>query len=546
MASNSGGLRRPQTGTRRQSTCSARPAKSIVLTRSCGSPDDVSILGRDTRSVVTSHSSSRADRIKEIRQKEEAILHETERLREESAAMERDKAKIPYLYSKRDKLTATVVDLEGQLTDYNLAMDRANMQSVLPSELEDANAVLAKTNGKAEGELTRALLDAEEQEQNLHDLEDQLSKSYEAIEKRIIEEGNQKQLRRFHSLKTYTENIQKEKQRWEEEIMTTNCQVLDFEDSAKGQRYREHAALSAKASQLKVVDLDLSEEMKALELPISEAREVLMAATEKKERSIYTCDIELDELDLNIENLLALRDNLLSELAANELQQQASGGKLNEADGLDDDDDGGCCNDDDDDDAPSVYHERIAQTMQGERTTLKVSINRLRSQLDFSSSNGGLDDHQALSLGEVDNTTGSTNELQALDDKRMQIEDELVEYDDLVGLQTKSDQAKADLKRRKDDLTQKLAQAKPEKAKLSAACKANEAKLESDENWSSLRLMKTKQTDQKQEKVSLEKFVEVKGRETEYESIKSGCLVLARSLNKELIGNLWERDSAFL
>ena len=58
--------------------------------------------------------------------------------------------------------------------------------------------------------------------------------------------------------------------------------------------------------------------------------------------------------------------------------------------------------------------------------------------------------------------------------------------------------------------------------------------------------MKTKQTDQKQEKVSLEKFVEVKGRETEYESIKSGCLVLARSLNKELIGNLWERDSAFL
>ena len=534
MASNSGSLRRPQTGTRRQSTCSARPAKSVVLTRSCDSPDDVSILGRDTRSVVTSHSSSRAGRIKEIRQKEAVILYETERLREESAVMERDKAKLSSLRSKRDKLTVTVVDLEGQLTDYNLAMDRANMQSVLPSELEDANAVLAKTNGKAEDELTRALLDVEEQEQNLHDLEDQLSKSYKAIEKRIIEEGNQKQLRRFHSLKTYMEIILKEKQRWKEEIMATNCQVLDFEDSAKGQRYREHAALSAKASRLKVVDLGLSEEMKALELPISEAREVLMAATEEKERSIYTCDIELDELDLNIENLLALRDNLLSELATNELQQQTFGGKLHEADGLNDD--GDCCNDDDD--ATSVYHERIAQTMQGERTTLKVSINRLRNQLDFSSSNGGLDDHQALSVGEVDNATGSTNELQALDDTRMQLEDELVEYDDLVGLQTKSDQAKADLKRRKDNLTQKLAQAKPEKAKLSAACKANEAKLESDENWSSLRLMKKKQTDQKQEIISLEKFVEVKGRETEYESIKSACLVLARGLNKELIGNL--------
>ena len=521
MASNSGGLRRPQTGTRRQSTCSARPATS-----------DVSILGHDTRSIVTSHSSSRADRIKEIRQKEAAILHETERLREESTIMERDKAKLSSLHSKRDKLTATVVDLEGQLTDYNLAMDRANMQSVLPSELEDANAVLAKTNGKAEDELARALLDVKAQEHNLNDLEDQLSKSYKAIEKRTIEEGNQKQLQRFHSLQTYMENIQKEKQRRKEEIAAINCQVLDFEDSAKGQRYREHEALSAKASRLRVVDLDLSEEMKALELPISEAREVLMAATEEKERSISTCDIELDELGLNIENLLALRDNLLSELATNELQQ-TFGGKLHEADDLDDE--GGCCNDDDD--VPLVYHERIAQTMQGERTTLKASINRLRSQLGFSSSNGGLGDHKVLSC-EVDKTPGSTNELQALENKRMQLEDELVEYDDLVGLQTKSDQAKAALKRRKDDLTQKIAQAKPEEAKLSAACKANEVLLKSEENWSSLRLMKKKQMDQKQEITSLEAYAEVKGRESEYESIKRGCLVLARSLNTELIGNL--------
>ena len=232
-----------------------------------------------------------------------------------------------------------------------------------------------------------------------------------------------------------------------------------------------------------------------------------------------------------------MRDNLLSELATNELQQQTFGGKLHEADGLDDDgdDDGCCCNDADD--APLVYHERIAQTMQGERTTLKASINRLRSQLGFSSSNGGLGDHKVLSC-EVDKTPGSTNELQALENKRMQLEDELVEYDDLVGLQTKSDQAKAALKRRKDDLTQKIAQAKPEEAKLSAACKANEVLLKSEENWSSLRLMKKKQMDQKQEITSLEAYAEVKGRESEYESIKRGCLVLARSLNTELIGNL--------
>ena len=50
--------------------------------------------------------------------------------------------------------------------------------------------------------------------------------------------------------------------------------------------------------------------------------------------------------------------------------------------------------------------------------------------------------------------------------------------------------------------------------------------------------MEEKRSKQKKETVSLEEFVEAKGRECEYKDVKSSCLKLARSLNDELVGAL--------
>ena len=117
----------------------------------------------------------------------------------------------------------------------------------------------------------------------------------------------------------------------------------------------------------------------------------------------------------------------------------------------------------------------------------------------------------------------------------MQLEEELVKYDDLVSLQARSDQARDALKRRRKDLMDKIADAKPIVTGLSAICDENKAKLESNGNWPSLKQMEETQANQKREIESLEEYVDIKGKECEYNSVKGDCLKLARSLNEDLV-----------
>lgn len=473
--------RRPQTAATTDRMSLVRPATSVLLTRAS---DDVSILTKGTSSA--SRAAGTAFRGKSrgvaahIRQKEEAILDEIQRLQTETATMERDKARNPSLQSKRDALRKSVLQLEGELTDHNIANDRALNLRVLPSDLEDANATLQANNKKLAAEVNAAIIDTNEQEHNLKVLVEQVQSKYADIEKKVKEEGDQEQLKRVRSLRTLMGKIQGEKKRREEEISAINQNVVEIEDSAMGQRIKEYEALLAKASQLEVNLSCLQEEAEALEMPTSDAREALMTATENKERSIATCDQELEQLDLGIKNLLTLRDNLISELTSVELEKLGDEGSLPG------------------DDLPIYYQE----------------------------------------IGQKKDIFVAKDDLAALEERRMQLEEELVQYDDLVGLQARSDQARDALKKKKKELTERIAETKPAVTELSLKCEANKAKLDSDSNYSSLEQMQEKQAAQEREIGSLEEFIEVKGRECEYKRTKSKCLELVRSLNEGLIRTL--------
>lgn len=455
----------------------ARPI-SVSLSRPS---DEVSVLTKGTEVGNT----VRREFIGQVRQKERKILDEIQRLQAEMSAIEQRKAKLPSLQSKHNNLTMSILQLEGQLTDYNLANDRFASRHVLPSELEEANAVLAMNNKKLATELNAAMLDTQEQEENLQSLKEQVDARYRDIEAKIIEQGNEDQLQRFHSLRTLMENLQAEKKRREEEINDMDEKAMKLEDSAEGQRLREREALLTKASQLKTNFGCLQEEAKALEMPISEAREFLMVATEAKESSIAVCDQEIEQLDLNIENLLTLRDSLLSEIASLELEKIKDSGGLVPGDSLADSDSG------------SMHQVHVKQT--------KSHLSR-------------------------------KDDLAALEDRRMQLEEELVKYDDLVSLQARSDQARDALKRRRKELIEKITEAKPIIAGLSATCEENKTKLESHMHWPSLQQMEETHANQEREIASLKEFAEIKGKECDYNSVKSDCLKLAWSLNEDLVG----------
>ena len=369
------GLSRPQTATSRRQSM-ARPTTSVSLTRSS---DDVSVLTKGTAAVAIT---GKRDFIRLIQRKEREIFYEIQRLQAETAAMEQTKARLPSLQSKRNHLTTSILQMEGQLTDYNLAFDHLS-RHVLTSELEEANAVLAMNKKKLATELNSAMLDTQEQEENLQSLKAQVDAKYREIEAKIIEQGGEDHLQRFHNLRTLMENLQTEKKRRVEEINDMGEKILELEDSAEGRMLREREALLAKVSQLKTEFTCLQEESSALEMPIAEAREFLMMETEDKQRSIADCDQELEQLDLIMENALALRDNLLAELTSLELK----GGDVGPEDNVPDSDNG------------------LIYEVHAEQTKSHVS---------------------------------PRNDFAALEERRMQLEEELVKYDDLVSLTTGS------------------------------------------------------------------------------------------------------------
>jgi len=120
----------------------------------------------------------------------------------------------------------------------------------------------------------------------------------------------------------------------------------------------------------------------------------------------------------------------------------------------------------------------------------------------------------------------------------MVLEEEMVELDDLVGLHGRSDLLVQNLTKQRDECTEKIGKTKPLIATLSANYERDNAKLEADDNWSSLQAMEEKQKEQAQTIVDLKNFIEEKGRECEYTSIKAECLQTARSMNEALIASL--------
>ena len=455
----------------------ARPTTSVSYSRPS---DDVSVL---TKGTAVGNTCKR-DFIRLIQHKERKILDEIQRLQAETAAVEQKKARLPSLQSKHSHLTSSILQMEGQLTDYNIANDNFSRHT-LPSELEEANAVLAMNNEKLATELNSAMFDTQEQEENLQSLKAQVDARYREIEEKIIEQGGDDHLQRFQNLRTLMGNLHAEKKRREEEINDMSEKILELEGSAKGRMLREREALLMKVSQLKTEFGCLQEEESALEMPICDAREFLMMETEEKQRSIADCDQELEQLNLNVENLLALRDNLLAELTSLELK---------------------------DGDVHAVHEDNVPD-----------------------SDNGSI---QQVHAEQTHSHVSPKNDLATLEERRMQLEEELVKYDDLVSLQARSDQARDALKKRRKELMEKIAEAKPIVTGLSAICEENKAKLESNGNWPSLKQMEETQANQKREILSLEEFVDIKGKECEYNSVKSVCLKLARSLNEDLVGAL--------
>ena len=120
------------------------------------------------------------------------------------------------------------------------------------------------------------------------------------------------------------------------------------------------------------------------------------------------------------------------------------------------------------------------------------------------------------------------------------MEKEIERFDNLKDLQERAETTKDYLAQMSERYTQRTAAMKEKIAEVSAQYEKNRAKLETNDTWKSLDGLEQKLRHQGQNIFALQEFIEMKGRQSDFEGIKIDCLKMVEELNSIAI----EREGA--
>ena len=117
------------------------------------------------------------------------------------------------------------------------------------------------------------------------------------------------------------------------------------------------------------------------------------------------------------------------------------------------------------------------------------------------------------------------------------MEQDIQKYDDLANLEERADSTREYLIEMKERLYQRGAFMETEAKQLSLRYEKNKDLLERSETWQSLKEFEDKLCRQGQVVHTLKEFVSRKGRQTNYETIKSDCVSIVEELNDLLLSS---------
>eukprot|EP01041_Mallomonas_annulata_P012566 gene12566-26462_t len=121
-----------------------------------------------------------------LRKKITDITSETTRLNSELDQQSKDNQQYSTLEKKYDQLLKTKEKLEGELADYNLALDKTRT-STDPDDVEQMVIHLTEKNKVTSRELDGIFMQRKQRENELQQTETQLENHYKAIQTRISE-----------------------------------------------------------------------------------------------------------------------------------------------------------------------------------------------------------------------------------------------------------------------------------------------------------------------------------------------------------------------
>ena len=175
-----------------------------------------------------------------IRKKISDVEKETKKLRTEIDQQSRDNSSFASLEKKYETLIKDKEKLEGQLADYNLAMDKTRT-STDPDEVGQQAAMLAEKNKKTGQEVDRVFKARKQKEEDTLKAEEQIEGQYQAIQKRIneLEPGK---LRAYNDLLAKQRELQERIGHGDHRLNEINDKIRQYETDEKSNTHRKEFA----------------------------------------------------------------------------------------------------------------------------------------------------------------------------------------------------------------------------------------------------------------------------------------------------------------
>lgn len=220
------------------------------------------------------------------------IMNEINRMKIDMEKGQKDAQITATMERKYDTLLKEVRKLEGDLADYNLAMDKSRT-AIDASDINQVYFAVKRRNDEFSRELDRVFLERQEREKGAARLDEAIHELNRAAEARI-NSLPPALIAEYRSLTAENHAMANEANNAQNELENINAQIEHAEVQLKQDRIRdEYALLEKRFNHLRKERVGLEEELANSRLDPAEARERLLAKVKEDNARVQTLDKQI-------------------------------------------------------------------------------------------------------------------------------------------------------------------------------------------------------------------------------------------------------------
>jgi len=245
-----------------------------------------------------------------LRKRISDVTNEMRKLNGEIESHTKETAQYSQLEKKFETLLKNKETLEGQLADYNLALDKTRTHQDV-DDIQQSTDHLAIRNRQTGQELDKLFMIRKQKENDLASVEEQIEAQYRAIQARIdeLEPGK---LRAYNELLSRQRDYQEKILQIENKISEINSRIRDYEsqDKGLGSHRKEYLHLEKLIQTCRKDAENLQEELEIASLDPKEANTKFVSRVNDLKQTTKNLDEKINNIKLEIETLRKNYDDM--------------------------------------------------------------------------------------------------------------------------------------------------------------------------------------------------------------------------------------------